>query len=873
MHLFTWYDVELDLKRNRELWPKSWNRVDVYNNEIVINVDVKNNTESENESALKKIFANCYHDGYVQREFDKSRMDVIYEEGEEEDRMIPVRTPLFRDIYVRNENETKSAQLPIPIIAFHSYKGGVGRTLSLISLAKEISGMYEDKKRLLIIDADVEAPGLTWMLDKEQENAPISYLDLLSLMHFHDINDELAENVAKLMRKSNLVIETERLEIEQYFLPVYRKKEQMMNIFSNTERVIDIQDNKYVITEFLSMLGSALKADLVLVDLRAGITEFSAPFLFDSRVQKYFISSTSLQSIKGTQQVLEEIHEREALGLQKARVLLTMIPLEMEEQTIQRLEDRLAESIEKELDADVMSLRENYLLRVGFDSSLISLGNFEEICSVLRGRKLSDVMRGIAENLFEQEEPEDSSELSIQEIKGTLDRLSAVAESEITAEGNSSSNMLSTTSIREIVKDYKDTIPQIVVLGAKGSGKTYIYKQLAEKKTWEDFVCLVDKHAEKSSQETLIVPLLSTVSVRYINKIVQGCIQYSSDVLKDTDMGFHTVHENYDMLVELLQKGVQPAEWGKIWQRLMAQMIKGNFTNLEELDGYLEEKKKKIVFLVDGLEDLYTDIQDKAQESWKDAVRSLCRNVINILRNLKFGNIGIIIFARKDMVEETIGMNFEQFKNQYSRYELKWTPTEALRLALWIASQANAAFGKNIDILKSTREALEERLELLWGKKLGNRDSREAVSSRWIIGVLSDFTGQLQARDIVRFLKFAADASLEGKLNYRDRYLTPSGIRKAIPECSKGKFKEIKEEMKTIYKILKKFEDMDEENKRLPLTLDKISLTGEEIARLESQGYMAILEKKYYLPEIIRFALGFTYEKGARPKVLSLLAK
>ena len=79
--------------------------------------------------------------------------------------------------------------------------------------------------------------------------------------------------------------------------------------------------------------------------------------------------------------------------------------------------------------------------------------------------------------------------------------------------------------------------------------------------------------------------------------------------------------------------------------------------------------------------------------------------------------------------------------------------------------------------------------------------------------------------------------------------------------------------MKTIYKILKKFEDMDEENKRLPLTLDKISLTGEEIARLESQGYMAILEKKYYLPEIIRFALGFTYEKGARPKVLSLLAK
>lgn len=31
--------------------------------------------------------------------------------------------------------------------------------------------------------------------------------------------------------------------------------------------------------------------------------------------------------------------------------------------------------------------------------------------------------------------------------------------------------------------------------------------------------------------------------------------------------------------------------------------------------------------------------------------------------------------------------------------------------------------------------------------------------------------------------------------------------------------------------------------------------------------------EKLYLPEIIRHALGFRYEKGARPRVLSLLLK
>ena len=65
---------------------------------------------------------------------------------------------------------------------------------------------------------------------------------------------------------------------------------------------------------------------------------------------------------------------------------------------------------------------------------------------------------------------------------------------------------------------------------------------------------------------------------------------------------------------------------------------------------------------------------------------------------------------------------------------------------------------------------------------------------------------------------------------------------------------------------------MPDEEKELPLTLDKLSLT-EEIARLENQGYFIMSDKKYYFPEIIRFALEFRYTKGARPKVLSLLSK
>ena len=48
--------------------------------------------------------------------------------------------------------------------------------------------------------------------------------------------------------------------------------------------------------------------------------------------------------------------------------------------------------------------------------------------------------------------------------------------------------------------------------------------------------------------------------------------------------------------------------------------------------------------------------------------------------------------------------------------------------------------------------------------KLGRKDSREAFSDRWILAALSDFTGQLQARDIVRFLRYSSEGYWEAKL-------------------------------------------------------------------------------------------------------------
>lgn len=147
MRLFTWYDIEVELKKKRNLWPSWWNRVDVYSDEIVVNIDPKRNMEEENDEIFKGIFGKLYTDGKVMVEFDQKLLEVIYEEGDESDRIDPIKSPLFKDIYMKGEGETKKADLPgRPITVFHSYKGGVGRTLALISLVREMSEAYGGQK-------------------------------------------------------------------------------------------------------------------------------------------------------------------------------------------------------------------------------------------------------------------------------------------------------------------------------------------------------------------------------------------------------------------------------------------------------------------------------------------------------------------------------------------------------------------------------------------------------------------------------------------------------------------------------------------------------------------------------------------------------
>ncbi len=708
----------------------------------------------------------------------------------------------------------------MPVIAFHSYKGGVGRTLSLLAFVKAWSALKDLKstKKLLIVDADIEAPGITWLTSGEEEPV-FSFLDLLEITQKQEHAEEVIDLIADKVSELTIKIETERSMVEHIVLPTYRYIEQLLDMYASPESLALSYNKKYILAEVLSKLGEKMNAELVLVDLRAGLSEFSAPLLFDPRVKKFLVTSTSYQSVKGTEILLHQLSKGLPLN-ENSKIPEILLTMGQENINTTDIVSGLTAVYDKYVSEGNVSITDDQLTR-------------------------DDVIK----------------------------RIHSFAEKQITAERNGALKVLMTDPVQNLIRKYKNSIPNTVIMGAKGSGKTFLYREILRNQFWEKFIINMDKQnsggTEMYPSSVLTVPLLASGNAGEFYEILENTIQnYNRFYLKGKIQ--NSVYlDNRDVLLQHIRKEYDPLQRKDIWREMILNSMGGSYQSLEELEEDLSSQGLKVVFMIDGLEEIFS--QTVTSKTEKNAVVSLCRDMLNEIK-IKYQNFGLMVFLRKDMARDAITINFEQFNSLYHSLELRWFSTEALRLAVWLVDQAVPDFYKEEAAIEmAPREVIDRTLHKLWGVKLGKPTSNEANSSRWILAALSDFNGQLQARDIIRFLEKSTVNM--GKDIYHDRYLMPVEIKKAVSDCSVEKISEIRQEIKALEPILDKLENAPAEKKILPFHNDTFHLSQTEEKVMKQEGYLRVENDKYYLPEIIRHALKFRYERGSRPKVLSLLLK
>ncbi|MGW2543559.1 KGGVGR-motif variant AAA ATPase [Kitasatospora sp. NPDC001574] len=756
------------------------------------------------------------------------------------------------------------------LVAFHSFKGGVGRTLHAVALADHLASQGQ---HVLLVDADLEAPGITWMYQAQGGRCDIAYEDVLALLHSSQHGDPArAVAIAAAYLPNQRVSRypgTGRVTV----LPASRRTTLGPPRIGPADLLTEDR-SPYFLSESLAALAAAAEADTVVLDLRAGASELSAPILMDPRVMRVFVTTVSSQSLHGTENMIRQ------LGAQSPAVagtdptpgaVVTQYRIDVHdghaEEARRTLSAALSSTIvlagveasdftPEDLAVDEQVLTEPVLSP--FREELLALPQgWDDVVDVVRRCGLPGLLAEFAPSVApapaRTEEPET--------LDGRRSALESTARRLVFAEQRGMDEglgFLTTEPVRRLIADHSTDLPVAVIVGAKGAGKTFTFARMCAAGSWEAFA---RENGQAVDRIGMVVPVLEPVNMAEPQSGV-----LSSQQLRDRAAGGRGVsaeeirsHLNAGLRSE---RADDPEFWRQRWLECLAWSAGADGAVLAEdfLIKRTLDSSRSFLFVIDGLEDWLESLDEEPR---RVALRTLLIDVPAWLRRLRNRSFGLVVFVRQDLVRAAIRQNLGQFLDRYSPYELRWDTEDALRLSLWVASSADAVALPDRPIADMGYDEIVHALLPLWGAKLGAENSREAWAERWVPAALADFNEQIQARDVVRFLREAASASI-GDERWPDRVLTPTAMRRALGACSHAKVEEINQENPRLGKLLRYMSTFSDSVK-MPFEAADVELKADDVEALELWGALARdVDGRYRMPEIYRHALGFRTHGRAR---------
>lgn len=896
-HLYTWLDVQqyfTDLGERR-LWPDWLLEVDAYWDAVrfVVNAVV---SEEEFWRWLTRAL------GSLTVAADR-RVLLLDDAGTE--RLLPVeveraavppppprRHPRWSERrVVAGFTETlpppATDRLPqdVVVAAFHSFKGGVGRTLHCVATARELA---RGGTRVLLVDGDLEAPGITWMVS-DTLRIDFAFEDFLTLVHGG--TDERYEEALGLGRKFLANQELDGVVV----LPARRDYARVAPPHIRPDDLLTPTRDPYVLTEVLARLGAAVGAAVVLVDLRAGASELSAPLLLDPRVHRVVVTTISDQAVRGTHQLLKQLARRAPAARPSdpdCTVLVTQFDPYGHRLVVEEVVGRLRpaalevshppsarragqESAPVDLDAATP------VLLSPFQHSLLSLpADWQGVLYLAENVHLGQQLRPLVTTLRSAAGRAPTTALgtgpasspgsqgSPADAAGDLDdrrrRLAETASKLVYAEEAPAGGVLATEALSSLVESHRTEVPIEVVIGGKGSGKTFTHVQLWHAGSWSAFADRLGISGVSLPAQT--VPVLSS---QFLTDSWQTVLRVQLDEVAHQLSGGDSIGVAgvRDLVREHLNEDIDQLRWRRVWLTCLARAV-GLPVELETVEDALVAfaRDHQVVFALDGLEDLFPDfIDDRRQQV---ALRALLVDCPDWLRTLRGRPLGLVVFVRRDLARAAVPQNFGQFEQRYKKYALSWDPKEALRLVAWVCHRAQALpVPDESQIMAADEEELSGLLVALWGDKMGSPKSREARSIRWFFAALSDFKGQLQARDIVSFLAEAAEGSINDN-RWSDRLLTPAAMRNALGACSRQKIDAISVENPPVGHLLDRLRNLPAEHRKVPFRREDVSLSQAETDLLDTNGVLFRENDQYWIPEIFRHGLGF--KATGRPRVVNI---
>ncbi|MCP4129434.1 MAG: AAA family ATPase [bacterium] len=265
-------------------------------------------------------------------------------------------------------------------VTFYSYKGGVGRTLSLGNMAWE-AGLRG--KRVVVIDFDLEAPGIPSLMPfqetiQKHKDDKEKYGGLFELiLHYqkHKSHPSMKLFATEPITKNDIDDFDKGGEI--YIVPAgkedFHYKDKLQSF--DWEKFYGSEGGREFFLKFRETIEYDFdKPDLVLIDSRTGLTDVGSicTILLPDRV--VMLSGLNFQNLNGTRSIIDTIEAhnkvRRDSGFREPIEIITVashVPFEQERDLMRKRREDAKEILGREIDVvfpyvPVLSLEERLLI-------------------------------------------------------------------------------------------------------------------------------------------------------------------------------------------------------------------------------------------------------------------------------------------------------------------------------------------------------------------------------------------------------------------------------------------------------------------------------------------------------------------------------
>jgi MinD-like ATPase involved in chromosome partitioning or flagellar assembly len=786
----------------------------------------------------------------------------------------------------------------LPLIVCHSVKGGNGRTTTAIACAAQWGEQVG--RPVLIVDADLEAPGLSYLYRRSRGAAQIAFEDVVALAHGDDSSRWSATIdyvAAKLMgqKVGNLFV-----------LPLRRTLDELASSSIRAEHLAS-SEQPFALAEILRLVAGKIGCAGIVVDIRAGLVPLAVQFILDPSVSRIFVTSLAGQSLDGTVALIRYVSRearRRGVILDRPMLVVNRIPSVLRETgtdeallapaleriTVELLKGREANSSGDEVifatDDDIQPIAVAKIPEIsdlqatsanweGFLEQVRNSG-FHRRLSAELGEWLQQIAGDApAGNDAVPEAGGGTNALADRDRRCTL--LKSYAGKLIAAEvaADPIDAPLVTGPLRALAEQFVSQLPIVVTEGAKGTGKTLTARFLVGRDNWSSAVMALS--SARAASNAPILPVLGSIQA-------SGSFQAEIDAKRRSvaaTLGFgepQTAHATVAYLKAALGGAGSDEERSAIWLNAIAWSAGFDVDGRDAGEGLIKKLRdsgQQLLAVIEGVEELYTDPFAESTAAW---LRSLLVDLPQRLKGEPSRPLGLIVFVRRDSVDAAVPQNSSQFRLLYKAFALTWSDGDVLELAAWLATKSGALDIWSSDFQKLSQAERERKLYPLWGRKLGPDDrpgkrTAEAYTANWIVAVLSDLQSRLVARDLVRLLENAAASSIgvadtEFEIS---RLLTPRALKDAVKPTSIAKVDETQEEISELKSVFDKFRKQPD---RMVAPLDQaaietLDLKQNDIALLQRHGILFGDAPAYEVPELFRMGLNLRHG-GARHSVINL---